>query len=168
MPSPDKNNFDLDNLVAVHCLQSNVPMKLVVCCQNVSHHSVCDCPLLRMYLNTPSVTAHCSDLLAVQSVPVLQVRYKKITELARTRHNCNSMHRILAVTNRLLLSMSLFHFLRQKCEHRHQRLFLLPKRVSFSGVVCFELWLKAVMYSLISVVRDHCSVCTGYNQVVDR
>jgi hypothetical protein len=40
--------------------------------------------------------------------------------------------------------------------------------VNFSGVFCFELWLKAVRYSLISVVTDHCSVCMGYNPVVDR
>jgi hypothetical protein len=96
MPSPDKNSFDLDNLVTIHCLQSNIPMKLVV--------------PVRMYLNTPSVTAHCSHLLAVQSVSILQVRYKKIIELARTRHNYTSMERILAVINRLLLSMSLSDF----------------------------------------------------------
>jgi len=93
MPSPDKSSSDLDNPVTVRCLQPTIPMTLLV--------------PVRMYLDTPSVAAHCSRLLGLHSVSVLQVRYKKVIELARTSHNCTSVQRILAVIIRLQLCMSL-------------------------------------------------------------
>jgi hypothetical protein len=96
MPLLDKNSFDLDSLVTVRCLQPAVPIKLLV--------------PVGIYLTTPSMTAQYSYLLRVHSVSVLEMRYQKIRELARTRHNCISVQLILAVINRLLLSMSLSDF----------------------------------------------------------
>jgi len=160
MPSPDKNSLNLDSLVTVHCLQSNVPMKLVV--------------PVRMYLNTPSVTAHCWFVrcsVYISPTSTLQKYNRTCTQKTQLHFSaayfsCNKSFTALCVT--LWLPCSSSANVETVLASRHQRLCLLRKRVNFSRVFCFELWLKAVMYGLISVVTDHCSVCMGYIPVVDR
>jgi len=160
MPSPDKNSFDLDSLATVHCLQPAVPMQLLV--------------PARKYLTTPSdwpLLSFVTCSLCISPTNALPKSNRTCTHKTQLHFSaayfsCNQSVTALHVTPWLPCASSAN--IEIVLASRHQCLCLLPKRANFGGVFSFELWLKAVMCSLISVVTDRCSVCMGCDPVVDR